>query len=180
MDPTMVNLIKGGENVIRVRLVRGTSGIKVTVWTHSSVEELLASWGEGLSKAVRTYDRRNWTPIGLETEDDFRVYDMHYDPGMLVVDPMGPTYMRLNQVGSPIISDDGITINLSPLRLVGTSKGSGVSFNINGVYSVDGIRQAGKMFQNAALKFYTSFLKPVDLTVTVSTQEIPTIWGGGR
>lgn len=76
----------------------------------------------------------------------------------------------LDSLGQPL-NKDGI-LNLSFLRLVGASEDAGVGFLIKGVYSIDLLRETKERISAAARKFYIDFLRPVDLSITVSAMEL--------
>jgi hypothetical protein len=61
---------------------------------------------------------------------------------------------------------------MSFLRLAGTSEGNGVTFGVKGVYSLESLRNLRDKISASARQLYIEYLRPVDLTVTVSTQEM--------
>jgi hypothetical protein len=62
-------------------------------------------------------------------------------------------------------------VNMSFLRLVGASV-QGVNFAIGGVYTNEQAARYAQDIQLAARSFYMSYLKPINIIVTMSTQEV--------
>lgn len=81
----------------------------------------------------------------------------------------------LDGVGHPLlgpIERDEPIVNLSFLRLEGASEGSGVSFGLKGVYTVDAIRKMRDLVSTATRRFYIDYIRPVDVSVAIVTQEL--------
>lgn len=157
-------VLKRGETVTRVRFQRSPVGLKITCWAHPAVEDLMRSWGTGEIQAVTAHGR-NWEPL----RDPLKgVYHLGTNPGVC---PYDGGHYRLDRVGQPLIDPDGC-VNLSFVRLIGVSEGEGVSFSLKGVHTLEAIRDMGERIKLASRRLYINYMKPVDLTVTVSTQEI--------
>ena len=114
---------------------------------------------------------RTW--LSLSRDMDLRVYVLQQPFHGLSGD------IRMDQVGRPLVAYSGESlggrdkiVNLSFLLLVGISEGAGVSFVLRGVYSNDQIRSLKDDLLEAVKKFYVQYLKPISLTIQVSTQEI--------
>lgn len=166
METIPADVMKRGETVISITLSRGRSGLSVTVKAHPQVEEFAQSFSSGEHTDVRTFGRY-WTP--LREADRLWVYS-YYQP-LLEANgkPDSRVSYTLNKPGGLLFEDE--VANISFLRLVGVSEGAGVSFNVKGVYSLDLLRQIRDRVMEASKQFYVTYLKPVDLTVMVSTQE---------
>lgn len=175
-------LIKGGEAVTRINIHRSPIagkfgvGFLVTVWIHPRIEEFIRSLGNSEVLDVKSMGRY-WVPI--ENTKELSVYYMSTSLGMQSADG---GYFTLDRPGQPLIqSEEGgmighkgppSVINLSILRLVGASEGAGVTFGVRGVYTLDALRRMRDQLMDASRQFYVTYLKPVDLSIVVSTQEI--------
>lgn len=162
---------KRGENVIYIRFRRASKGILVTAKVVPAVEDMFRSWGTGASSGVEVWGRE-WKAAG---DVPLRAWDLVHNPGPTPIDPQGRVVYVLDRVGRTLHSEEsGIQfVNLSFLRCEGISEGAGIQFVCNsGVYSDEAITRLAKDIQQAALSLYRSYLKPVDLAVVVSTQEI--------
>lgn len=171
-----VELIKRGETCIMTSFTRSSYvnskvGLTLTVKTHPNVEDMMRGMGTATPIDVSTLGR-HWVQKG---KDPLLVYDL------TVAECMGglgnaPHLYRLDRPGYPMWDfDQGLrynVINMSFLRLVGISEGSGVSFGVRGVISYDHVKQVAAAVENASRAFYMSYMKPIDVTVVVSTQEV--------
>lgn len=159
MNFTEETLVKGGEQMISVSLLRNTAGIKVTVKAHPAVEEHFAAQsGELLSV---TEFGREWT-----SKSALQVYHVVADPGV-VTGPSGR--YQIATVGRALVNDE--VVNLSFLRLRGISEENGVTFYLKGAYSWPYVQKLAQRIVQAGRQFYMDYLKPGDITVTISTQE---------
>lgn len=173
----VAQIIKRGEICIQTTLHRGMSGLSVSVKVHPLVEEFMRSLGSGEVHNVKLFGR-HWAPVGAAEE--LNVYHLQTNPGRLVSDD--GTVFRIDKPGQPFTmgpeSNDGSltaglpNLNLSFLRLVGASDGAGVTFSVKGVYEIDGVRRLRDQIAAASRRFYVAYLKPVDMSVMVSTQEL--------
>jgi hypothetical protein len=174
---TEINLAKRGETVLQMSLGRGPKGLKVKVKAHNLIESLMQNWAprakmrEGQTEAdplivpVSSYDRY-WTPIG---EGDLLTYAVGEVSGPF---PYANGQYSLAAFGQPLRLERSDTINLSFLRLVGISSGSGVGFYVNGIYSLPEARKIKESIEMAAVRFYTDYLLPVNLELSLMTQEV--------
>ena len=64
-------------------------------------------------------------------------------------------------------------INLSFLRLVGISEGAGVTFAVRGVHTYEALTQMRESLGEAYKRFYRTYMKPICMSITVSTSETP-------
>ena len=161
------NLVKSGETQIYVGFHRNRKGLSFTVKTTSQVEEFMKSMGTGEIADIRV-SGRHWVPA--RSEDILRIYS-------LTPRADGPATYRLDRPGQPIFEPSGELgrplVNLSFLRLVGTSEGNGVTFYVKGVYTMEAIKAMRDAIIDASRSFYISYLKPIEYSVQVISQEIP-------
>lgn len=176
-------LVKGGEQKIQVMLRRGAGGLNLTVKTAPEVEEFFRSTvgAEGATSPVTAHGRF-WYPIGREVLSVYAVQNPVRD---LRIEDGGTTvHVGFNNAGRPLIEgysgeEDGPTIgrrsqilNLSFLRLVGISEGTGVSFGVKGVFTTNDVLHLRNLIGEANKKFYSAYLRKIGLVVTTSIQEL--------
>lgn len=161
------NLIKGGECQVYVGFHRNRKGLSITIRTTTAIEEFVRGLGDGSLLDIRTMGRF-WVPSGKE--DSLKVYQ--------IASQMTETYnnrYRLDQPGQPLyaFNDSGSGYaNLSFLRLAGISEDSGVTFYIKGVYTMESIKSMRDHTLEAVRNFYISYLKPIDYSIQVISQEM--------
>jgi len=174
-----ITIVKRGETVIDARLCRGgrstddSFGLTMTIKVHPRIEQFMRSLGTGTGEDVKRYGRY-WS---AEQGKVLLVYDMSNPLGITSM-PNGVSF-RLDRPGH-LISEQALDgmghnnscVNLSFLRLLGASEGIGVNFHVNGVYTLDAIKQMRDKIGEAAQVFYIAYIKPVDLDVMISTQDI--------
>ncbi len=169
----VAEITKRGEMCVRVRLRRYGAGIRVSVQVHPVVEEFFRSWS-GAEMAPVVVSGRNWMPVQKDSPP-LNVYAMPALKPIMLEDGM---IMRLDQPGQPLLAFDNDRgqqiLNMSFLRLVGASQDLGQEFIIRSVMTLPEIKRLKESISHAAARFYTLYLKPVDLVVTISTQEMPT------
>jgi hypothetical protein len=163
------NLVKGGENVIRISLLRTAKGVRLSAKAHEVIESFFkAQTGE-------TYDVREFG-LSWQSDKTLQVWHIASNEGGV---KEGPRAYYFNHPGGPLMSKDGErlsatpidAINLSFLRLKGISEDSGVSFDVRGAFSLPYLQKLAERIVLASQQFYIDYLKPVDITVTVNTQE---------
>lgn len=160
-------MMKKGETVTRVRFQRSSVGLKITCWAHPQVEELMRSWGSGEIQPIDVHGRMWYIKKGHELRG---VYHLGSNPGVC---PFDGGYYRIDRAGQPFICGEG-EVNLSFMRIAGVSEGEGVTFEVKGVHELDKIRSLAESIKMATRRFYINYLKPIDLHVMVSTQEMRT------
>lgn len=154
---------KGGVTPIEVVLQRTGLGVKVIVKTTAEVENFMLTLGGGRIVDVERVGR-NWR--SAVKDHPLQAYEL-----VEHIDPVGGNYpYRVDALGSPL-SVEGY-MNLSFLRLVGSSEGIGASFYIKGVYSLQGLRNLKDQLVGSTKQFYIDYMRPVDLIIKVSTQEL--------
>jgi hypothetical protein len=145
---------------MQITLHRSAIGLSVHVKTHPAIEDFMRSLGDGLVKPVEIYGK-SWISMP-GSERSLEIYNM---------DRSLPYDMyRLDIAGRPMEQEG--QLNMSFLRLAGTSEGNGVTFGVKGVYSLESLRNLRDKISASARQLYIEYLRPVDLTVTVSTQEM--------
>lgn len=172
MDSSNILDAKSGESRILTSLRRSPlSGLIVTIWARTEVEDFMRSLGSGEMLDVQVLERY-WQPAGTEKQSKkLYVYDLAQDLGPLASgDGLSP---RLDLPGQPLMGEkekyNTHTLNISFLRLVGISEPGGVSFAVSGVYSREAIDRLGELIKRATQHFYREFLKPYKLVVGVYT-----------
>jgi hypothetical protein len=159
-------VVKGGETMVSLGIRRSSRGLIISARIHPIFEEFFRE--QANEKTSVDEISRQWFP--LKDQADLEVWHILQDPG--VVRGNSASY-RINQPGYPLVQSDqtGRIINLSFLRLVGASEPTGISFEVKGAYTLTYIRQLASEVGGAVKQFYIDCLKPVDLLVTVNTQE---------
>lgn len=161
----MIEIIKRGERVGDLTVSRGSKGLTISVKVHPSIEELLRSWGTGAIDSVTAYGR-HWTSSDGE---DMKAYALATETPRTF--RSGSDNYVLTHVGQPIMIDEGY-LNLSFLRLVGISEGTGIKFSVRGVYSTQELRLIREKISLAIRQFYMDYLLPMDLNVVISSEDV--------
>lgn len=168
-----VTIIKGGETCVQFTLRRNPVGLSMAVKTHHLVEEFvrMLAGQEPQVQDVTTVGRY-WTAIGGKPLMAYRLVEKippaarDAESGAYSLDHLGhPMRHRSDETGL-------ITLNLSWLRLVGTSEGSGVTFGIRGVQTTEDLIETRDQLAQAVRRFYVRYMKPIDLIAQISTQQI--------
>lgn len=156
--------MRSGDTCIEVDFLRGKSGLRVRVKATPEVEEFIKTLGQGEEVAVGNYGRY-WTP--LPSQEGLYAYDMSSKLQRSAVP------FTLEALGSQIdlSYDSPNLVNTSFLRLVGISKGDGVTFILRGVYSHDAIMRMRDLVGAANRQFYIDYLRPMHVTVATVTRE---------
>lgn len=180
-----VSLVKSGEACIEVGIYKSRAGLGVVVNTLSYVEEFIASLGNGDKLDIRTLTRL-WVP--MRKGENLFLYDAeklgtHIEGKDYVLGPAGTNLIVPGQSGglggglldgSPgdliVYRNPNSKVNLSFLRLVGSSSQGGTSFVIEGPFSKEYVEALQAKMAKALKEFYISYLKPINLAVVVSTQ----------
>ena len=168
----MSKIIKRGETVTQVILHRSMKGVSLQVKAHPAIEEFARALGDGEAQDIKIYGR-HWHAIG---DKPLRIYNNDlkvFKCESLTTDDPGNAKIgfRYDQPGQPLIDGNGF-LNISFLRLVGVSEGGGVTFGISGVYTLDSLKRIRDSISSACRKFYVHYMRPVDLSVTISTQDL--------
>jgi hypothetical protein len=166
MDAT---LVKGGETLAEISLNRSSKGLTVSVKTHPIIEEFARGLSSNNSPVPITLMGRHWHQIG---DQPLMVYEI--DPSLFKVEQVRTEdgfSFRVDRAGVPLIHEDG-TLTMGFMRLAGISDGSGVTFGVSGVYTLDALKLLRDRILVASRKYYVHYIRPVDLSVTMSTQEL--------
>jgi len=165
--PVEAVIEKGAVKRIQIGLYRTFKGIQLSVKVSPEVEEFARTISDGQIVNVKMVGR-HWRTA--EDAKPLQFYNLAEEYSRtLVNEPLG---YRLDAIGQPLFDPESGAINLSFLRLVGISEGAGVTFTIRQVSSLDGLRQMRDALGKAGTKFYRDLIRPVDLPISISTQEI--------
>lgn len=167
-----IEIAKRGENIFNLSFRRLNGRVRVHVKAHPSIEELLKSWGAGVSSPIIDFGGRNWIFEGPSPEvwdlDERYARDQSYGDG----------YFTLGLPGHDLYQErDGLArgpsvqplVNISFLRIVGISHGT--EFELAGVHSMSYLLEVQQKIQKAVKRVYQDYLLPIDLTVQLNTQE---------
>lgn len=180
------NILKRGENVLAFSLHRSPVGISMTVKAHNAIEEFMRKNSGAEIQTVKVASvGRYWEAKGKEPLTAYRLVEkLQPDPQdnvrwslehglgdpLIIVPQRDDGELRRDGPPTGLLTLKGGTVNLSFLRLVGISEGAGVSFGIKGVQSLEALQDTKDRIGTAFRAFYVQYLKPVDLTVNISTQ----------
>lgn len=170
-------IIKRGEQYGAFTLHRSPAGLTMSIHVHPIVEEFVQglTGTEATQVDVKTLGRY-WRP--LREDIPLMVWRTEKLPHSEYEEDS--TRFTLDKPGDPLLADyaDPLTgrtakmVNLSFLRLVGISEARGVTFSIKGVYSYEVLKEMDRNLTAALRKFYNRYLKPIDLSIMVHTQEL--------
>lgn len=150
---------KSGEQKLQIDIRRGTKGIRLTVRAAKDIEE---HFREQLNDSDRVNDfGRIWVGQGLS------IWNLAAPVGTQFIGGQGYTIER---PGMSLLTGDEI-VNISFLRLVGISEPQGVTFEIRGAFSVSYVQNLVRKLTTAAKAYYAEFLKPINVTISMVTQE---------
>lgn len=174
--------LKGKDHPILTELARSGIGLRINIRTHPVVEEFIQraiGTPEPSSRPVEEYGRY-WEPARGDSRKDLRVYDIPKElTGVFNVN--GGYSYRLDRPGAAIFCDNGPgggpldvrggrTLNLSFIRLVGSSSDEGVTFHIPGVYSNDAFNTLDQGITAATQEIYSQFMKPIRIEIVLEVQ----------
>lgn len=172
-------VIKRGETCLITTFSRTALGLGIRVKAHAAVELFMRGLAEPDAPPIEvSVVDRYWVPTS--TKNPLLAYRISQAlPSM--VQPSGYPLFTLDRLGRPLLDDreaDGPSnardtpVNLSYLRLIGISEGAGVTFNLKGVYSLEELRKMEERVAHAQQQFYINYIRPVNLSVIISTQEV--------
>lgn len=157
--------IKKGETILQLGLNRSAKGLIISCKAHPTIEEFFRSFGGELQQV--SAHGRYWAPVNNPLPPVYAIGDR----GILKPLPFEGGHYSLMSVGGPISGADVEITNISFLRLQGISEGSGVTFAVKGVFTREAVRALRDQLNGAIRRFYLDFLKPMDITLTLSTTE---------
>ena len=173
-----VSIEKGNVEQFQIQVRRGDKGLIILAKVHPDIENFVRGLGSGETYPVTRFGRE-WKGVG---GDLAQVYDLA--PTSIVGPQVFGTerYYALDQVGAEPWGDRNIAlggrtimlnrvVNLSFLRLQGISA-QGASFAFGGVYKSDEAITFAEDLKLACRAFFMNFLKPVNVVITLSTQEL--------
>jgi hypothetical protein len=161
--------VKKDITVLQLGIKRSKRGIIITAKADKIIEDLFASWSAGQNDVSPQSHGRMWEAPPNGALPPIYALGIIPDNGKGLTTSQGRPY-RIDRVGVLINDDTGTNIGF--LRFRGISEGSGITFVIKGVYSSDAVRQMAQDVREAVKHFYINFIKPIDVVVTMSTQEI--------
>lgn len=177
----VAQVTKGGRTPITATLSRNRLGTSLRVQALPEVEEFMRGLSHGREGGghidVKTMGRF-WEPLErlASNPKTFAPLVAYRQDVPLEAISIGDLKITLDGLGQPITSRDmdmdryRTALNLSFLRLVGISEGAGVRFGVHGVYSFDELLKMHDQIAKGLRTFYIHYMRPVDLTVQISTQ----------
>ncbi len=187
VDVNSVDVVKGGETCISLGLERSTKGLRVTIKAHPRVEEFFKTLCGNEVKDAQLTDR-HWRL----SDDNAPLYCYTLPPNTDgFPQEEGGEYV-INRVGAPLVVNntpdpggapariDGNgrylgynpKVNISFLRMVGISESQGITFYVGGVYSKDAVIKLLEQIGTGLRRFYIDFIRPMNVSVQISTQSI--------
>lgn len=159
---------------ITTTLKRTREGLSLTVYATPLIEEAIRGLGNGTTQPLELYGRE-WRVQKAEDLQEALVYHLSESNNLMGVQGNGSGLLyRLDQPGRALIdhhSHDYPITNLSFLRLGKISREGGVTFSIDGVHSLDGIKSMNESIKRASREFCVNFLKPVNMSTTILIHE---------
>ena len=153
---------------MKIRLTRVQQGYAVNVWASPLVEEFVRGLGNGTNFNLTTSNHHNnrWQS---STGGDLRCWhseigDRAFSNASFSIDHVGAALDLSSTHGEGYV-------NMAFLRLVGISNEGGVTFIVPGVHTLDALRTLKNNIATAAQRLYSEYIRPVDLTIELTTQE---------
>lgn len=150
-----VEEIKPGTDLIDIQVKRGLRGITVHVKAHQIVESFMSAISHGKIRQLGDLDN---TWASAQPEQPLQIYNINYN--------LATQDYQLNLAGGDLFQ--GNVLNLSFLKLKGISDEDGVTFNLTTPINRDQFKRLEGMLLNATTNFYRDFIKPMNLSVSVS------------
>ena len=173
--------LKLGDWPIITDITRAGVGLRYTVKCHPDVEDFFR-FNQGLAdpsiEPVENYGREWFRPRGSEDESPLRVYGL--SDTLAGEHGVGSLRYRLDRPGEAILisrrdslipSGTAKTLNMSFLRLVGTSQPDGVSFVIHGVFGDDLVTEIENNITLACRELYRQYMMPLEVSVVLEVQD---------
>lgn len=161
----VASVIKNEETCIQIQLMRGPQGLTVVTKVHPRVEEFMRQSNKNQKVDLGAVSR-----LWLPTQKDKPLLAWNGERLGQHPSPDGSFNFTLDQLGQPLYREG--LINLSFLRLVGISEDAGIGFCLKGVHSIEALRDIKEKIAVASRKFYVEFLRPVDMSIRVSSMEL--------
>jgi hypothetical protein len=178
IDEIGFDMVKRGESTIRMLIRRSMGGLTMTVKIHPEVEKFFRDNSAGEPYDVRA-SGRHWTNLDKDTP----LYAYQLADPIPIIQLDGARRVRFDKLGAPLITQNGggdapaglrvatTDINMGFLRLIGAGEDSGKTFRIRGVFSDPAVEEIRDFTGEAAKKFYQTYLRPINLSVNIVTQE---------
>lgn len=165
------SLVKSGENMFDIVMRRSNKidpnnpqshvSLTLSVKVAPEIENFMSKLGNGEKVAVAAYGRY-WQPMPPMTE--LTAYDLQNNVAPGTVDG---TYYHIDQLGNSLFNESE-GLNISFLRLVGISEGTGITIGLKGaVYSEDAIKKMVYRLGLAVRQFYIDYIRPIDSRVNL-------------
>lgn len=177
--------LKKGDRPISTELNRAGVGLRIKVRTHPIIEEFFQGcqgMAAPLIDDVANYGRRLWEPARGESRRELQVYAIPVElQGEFAINNIR---YRLDRPGDAVFLPSGLdgglpstsrgtkVLNLSFLRLVGTSIDDGITFYISGVYSEDTMNELETAITAASQEIYRQFMKPIRIEIVHEVRDI--------
>lgn len=171
-------VVKRGETCVITTLSRTALGLSLRVKAHPALELFMRGLASPDAPPVEvSLTDRYWVSA---TKQPLLAYRLGTPLPSIINPATGAPFFTLDRLSRPLLDDTDsegrsrgdVPINLSYLRLIGISEGAGVVFHIRGVYSLDALRTIQEKLVDAQQQFYINYIRPVNLSVIVSTQEV--------
>jgi hypothetical protein len=177
---------KQGEDVIHTHLKRTTQGLLVTIKTHPNVEKFMQRLSGNNVMPVQSMGRNwltEWTDPATGEKHMINPEPLRAYQFFTSIEPFRTNdgmWVNIDRLGHPLSevtseSRSGMAeeqLNLSFLRLVGTSNPDGVKFLLRSVHSTGALRKLRDSIQNAQNIFYNDYIRTIEYVVTSATQVI--------
>lgn len=173
--------LKLGDWPIITDITRAGVGLRYTVKCHPDVEDFFR-FNQGLTdpsiEPVENYGREWFRPRGSCDESPLMVYGL--SDSLAGERGVGNLHYRLDRPGESILISrrdahlTGIptkTLNMSFLRLVGTSNPEGVSFVVHGVFGDDLVTEIENNITIACRELYRQYMMPLEVSVILEVQD---------
>jgi hypothetical protein len=144
------------------------------VKAHSSIEDFFQTLSQGEREPV-TLHGRWWRPLGEDPLPPVYqlltpIYGRNYALGGVGQDLT--TGARNRGLGGDDYGGGEPAINISFLRFVGISEGEGVAFAIPTVQTMEATQGLSQQLRESIKSFYIDLLKPFNVVITMTAQEI--------
>lgn len=174
--------LKKSDRPITAELSRAGVGLRIRVRCHPIIEEFFQGC-QGMTTPiidnVADFGRRMWEPTRGDSRRELQVYGIPRElQGEFAINNIR---YRLDRPGDAIFLPSGLdggalvrgakVLNLSFLRLVGTSSEDGVPFYISGVYSEDTMNELEAAITAASQEIYRQFMKPIRIEIVLEVRD---------
>lgn len=166
--------IEKGESILNAQIRRSVSGLTVTAKASRVIEDYFKEHARGgRVRAAAEWDR-SW--IKERDYPDLLIYPITEDSPFARTLQAGEFSYTLAAPGSGLLLAPNApgraeSLNLSWIRLVGISQEAGIRFSIKGVFTEKQTRQITERTQQAVKRFFLDYLRPVNVTILLTTQE---------